>query len=408
MIRLTIAAIASLLALQNAAGQDIDARIAATLEDHVQPFRLVEGRLQGQGANQLVAEGRRASFFALGESHLNEETPALTEALLEALKPAGYSALAIETGPMIAEHAAAALRGGRRDALAGLFAEVPFTAAFIDHAPEFGLLERAVDLGYALWGLDQVFIGGARFNLDSLVELAPSDEARKLAAAALERAERGYVRFAETGDSAQGFLVTASEAEYDALRAAFDGVPEAGRILDELAASTRIYRLFGQGENYRSNHERIELMKRHLADNLRETDTGTKVFLKFGSVHMQRGYSPLNQLDLGNAAAELGFYRGGGSLHVKVTALGSTGLDGEFDDWTESSPYLDRFEAAMPEDSEWAVFDLRALRPIFHDRDNADGRGALAEIVWGYDLLVLAREFTRAEPLPGVPSPPGG
>jgi hypothetical protein len=397
----------ALLLCASADAQELDARIDAALAERAEAMTLADGALDGPGATRLIEEGRAASFFALGESHLNNETPALTAALLEALKPAGYAALAIETGPMIAEYAEAELRAGRSDALAGLFAEVPFTAAFIDHAPEFELLERAVELGYGLWGLDQVFIGGARFNLDRLVELAPDDESRKLALAALERAERGYTHFADSGDTAQGFLVTATEADFDALRAAFDPIPEARRIIAELARSSRIYRLYGMGENYRSNHERIELMKRHFADHLRRSDDDTKVLLKFGSVHLRRGYSPLNQLDLGNAAAELGFYRGGGSLHVHVTALSSTGLDGETDDWTESSPHLARFERAMPENADWAVFDLRALRPIFHDRANAAGREALAELVWGYDLMVVAREFTRAAPLPGVPRPPG-
>jgi len=63
--------------------------------------------------------------------------------------------------------------------------------------------------------------------------------------------------------------------------------------------------------------------------------------------------------------------------------------------------------AAMPEDTDWAVFDLRPLRPIFHDRDNAEGREALADLAWSYDLLVLARRFTRAEALPGARPLPG-
>lgn len=389
-----------------AAESDRQARIDAALAEHVEAMSLDEDDLAGPGARRLIDEGREAAFFALGESHLNVETPRLVAALLGALKPAGYAALAIETGPMIAEHAEAEFRAGRRDELAGLFAEVPFTAAFIDHAPEFELIERAVELGYDLWGLDQVFIGGARFNLDRLVELAPDDEARKLAAAALERAERGYARFAESGDSADGFLVTATEADYDSLRAAFDGVAEGKRILDELAASSRIYRLYGMGENYRSNHERIALMKRHLSERLHEAPSRAKVFLKFGAVHMQRGYSPLNQLDLGNAAAELGFHRGDGSLHVQVTALASRGPDGKVRDWTESSPWLEPVSRAMPEDAAWAVFDLRPLRPVFHDTDPG-GHAALAERAWAYDLLVVAREFTRAAPLPGVPAPPG-
>ncbi len=279
--------------------------------------------------------------------------------------------------------------------------------AIADHAEaEFALLEHAVTLGYDLWGLDQVFAGGARFNLARLVELAPSDTARAAATAALERARRGFQQFARSGDTSVGFLQSATPEDYAALREAFAD-EEARRIVDELAASSRIYQLFGRGANYRSNHERIQLMKRHLAERVNAAGPETRVFLKFGSVHMGRGHSPLNQLDLGNAAAEIGLLRGGGSLHVKVTALGSTGTDGAVSDWTASAPHLRRFADAMDDEAAWTVFDLRPLRPIFHRAANAEGREELSELVWAYDLLVVARGFTRAEPLPGVPVAPG-
>ncbi len=391
-----------------ASAQDVDQRIAETLSAHAWPMTVDDDGISGSGAERLVELGRDASFFALGESHLNNETPVLTTALLEALQPSGYTALAIETGVAIADHAQAELRAGRVETVPALFAEVPFTAAFIDHEAEFTLLERAVALGYDLWGLDQVFAGGARFNLARLVELAPNDTARAAATAGLERARRGFQQFARSGDTSVGFLQSATPEDYAALREAFaDAREEARRIVDELAASSRIYQLFGRGANYQSNHERIRLMKRHLADRVNAADAETRVFLKFGSVHMGRGYSPLNQLDLGNAAAEIGLLRGGGSLHVKVTALASTGTDGAVSDWTASSPYLKLFANAMSDETAWTVFDLRPLRPIFHRAANAEGREELSELVWAYDLLVVARGFTRAEPLPGVPVPPG-
>lgn len=385
------------------AGSEIDQLLAR----NAMPLEVREGELHGAGAKLLLEEGRRASFFALGESHLNNETPVLSGALLNALAPAGYRALAIETGPMIAAHAEAELRAGRRQQLAGLFAELPFTAAFIDHTPEFELLDQAVTLGYSLWGLDQVFLGGARFNLRKLVGMAPNDAARDAAGTALERAMQGFIEFARTGDTTAGFLQAAGEDDYAALRVAFDGHAEALRIIDELAASGRIYQLYRSGANYQSNHARISLMKRHLAEHLREVEGSVKVFMKFGSIHMRRGYTPLNQLDLGNAAAELGVLRGGGSIHVNVSALASVNAAGEVRDWTADSAVLARLGKAMPADADWVVFDLRPLRPLLHDDAVAEAHPALADLVWGYDLAAVTRRFTNADRLPGVPAPPG-
>jgi len=386
--------------------QDIEPRIDETLARYALEMEVIADGIRGPGADLLIETGRNASFFALGESHLNNETAALAAGLLAELAPAGYSVFAIETGPMIADHAEVLLRAGRSEELTRLFAETPFTAPFIDHEPEFELLKRAVALEYELWGLDQVFAGGARFNLARLAELAPDDEARNLAEKALERARAGFTEFAQTGDTSAGFLQSTGEPQYEALREAFDGTAEAGRIIEELRASSRIYQLYGQGANYQSNRQRIALMKRHLADRIRRTDPATRVFMKFGSVHMRRGYSPLNQLDLGNAAAELGVLRGGGSLHVNVGALSSVGADGQVRDWSEDSTLLARLAEAMPDDAEWVVFDLRPLRPILHSESVAESYPALADLVWGYDLMVLARRFTAASALPGVPAAP--
>lgn len=384
-----------------------DARIDETLARHMQVMEVTAEGIQGPGAEMLVEMGRAAAFFALGESHLNKETPALTAGLLAELAPAGYSAFAIETGPMIADHAEDLLRAGRADELGRLVAEIPFTAAFIDHVPEFELLAHAVELKYELWGLDQVFAGGARFNLARLVELASDHEARSLAEQSLARARTGFMEFAQSGDSSAGFLQSTGSTQYRALRTAFAGNEEAVRIIDELENSSRIYQLYGQGANYQSNRERIDLMKRHLAERIRDADPATRVFLKFGSVHMRRGYSPLNQLDLGNAAAELGVFRGGGSIHVNVGALSSVNGDGQVRDWTADSAVLGRLARAMPENAQWAVFDLRPLRPVLHAEVVADAHPELAELVWGYDVMVLARQFTAAHRLPGVPAPPG-
>lgn len=118
--------------------------------------------------------------------------------------------------------------------------------------------------------------------------------------------------------------------------------------------------------------------------------------IKVGSYHAQRGYTPLNQLDLGAVADGIGELRGGGSLHVLVTSAEFAEGSGAF---AALAPALD--------ESGWAIVDLRALRPHFHRESNRAGHEALNDLVWAYDLAVVARSFTRAERLPGVPAPPG-
>jgi len=399
------AALSAAIVAQTDAPDSVDARIDELIAEHMRPLTLEDGRLGGPGAEFLLDEASDASFLCIGEAHLTEETPAFMRALFTPLVDRGYSAFAIETGERIADYAEAHILDDP-ESLKRLLAETPFSAAFIDHEPEFEMLRDAVHHGYDLWGLDQVFIGGARFNLDRLIELAPDDEARSLAREARRRAQDALVHFMQTGDQSRAFLISAGAEEYASLRAAFKNVPDALRIIDELEKSGRIYRLFGAGANYQSNYERINLMKRHLAENVRTLPAGEKVLMKFGTMHVARGYTPLNQLDVGNAASELGVLRGGGSFHVGVTTRGQRMLDGSFIEFLPRAPHLQRFVDAMG-DAEWAVFDLRPLRPIFHQERNQRGREGLNGYVWRLDALVIADEFTQAKPLPGVPSPPG-
>jgi|GEM_PF-6472473 len=118
------------------AGADGGETIAAIVAENSQPVTFERGVLGGPGADLLLDESSRVSFLLIGESHLNAETPAFVRAMLPALAEAGYTALAIETGERIAAHAEREIAEGRADRFARLMAEVPFTAAFVDHEPE--------------------------------------------------------------------------------------------------------------------------------------------------------------------------------------------------------------------------------------------------------------------------------
>ena len=77
---------------------------ADKLPEHIatihQPMTVGEKGPEGPGADFLVERGRASEFFLLGESHGNVETPRLTSWLMQRLAPAGYSVLAVETGPV--------------------------------------------------------------------------------------------------------------------------------------------------------------------------------------------------------------------------------------------------------------------------------------------------------------------
>jgi len=121
------------------------------------------------------------------------------------------------------------------------------------------------------------------------------------------------------------------------------------------------------------------------------------MFLKFGNVHMGRGYSPLNQLDLGNQVAELAVLRGGESFHVTVVGLSRMEADGSLTDYRAQAPSLASF--GSPDDPTWTVVDLRPLRPLLHGRNGGDVDPTLAQTAWRFDAAVVVPRLTVAREL---------
>lgn len=403
------AAVLASCAISSASAQtdEVRQRVDQTIQANTHPLVVDPQRgVSGPGGELLVERGGAAAFTCIAESHLNSETPAFTTALMRALRPRGYAVYCAEVGP-IAGAELARRAGEGVESMRQMLLRFPFSAAFVDHLPEAECFRAMNEMGVEIWSLDQEFIGGGRFALSRLVEIAPSDEARAVAQAHFDRAMEGLRKFLQEGDQSAAFMTSTTPAQFAELRAAFEGNEEGEWIVDELASSASIYQLFGQGRNYQSNLDRIGLMKRHLADHLANADPEAKVMLRFGSTHMARAYSALNQLDLGSFCTGVGLVRGGGggSLHLTVLSLTSEQTDGSTFDRTESSPWLDMVAPALDE-SEWVVVDLEPLRPIFHRERNRAGFENLNDHVWDYDVAVVTRTFMRASVMEGLPVVP--
>ncbi len=67
--------------------------------------RADEGRqFRGPAADWLMEQARQSQFFLIGEDHGGAETARFAEAVFRSLQPLGYSHIAIEAGPLTAEH----------------------------------------------------------------------------------------------------------------------------------------------------------------------------------------------------------------------------------------------------------------------------------------------------------------
>src|SRR5947207_9600443 len=112
----------------------------------------------GRGWDWLVQQARDARFTLIGEEHGVAETAQLSAALFKALRGSGYSRIAVELSPIIAQDIEAA---ARRNGLQGIvdFFAVPSTWNPMYLRQEAQFLAAVINAGPwsapVLWGLDR-------------------------------------------------------------------------------------------------------------------------------------------------------------------------------------------------------------------------------------------------------------
>lgn len=379
-----------------------DDALRALVDANLRRLEMTDAGLEGPGAEWLVERGAASRFFLIGESHGNRETCAVATWLGARLREHGYRYYAMETGPCITEHVAGLAGEGGAGAVEQFIKGLPFSMAFLNWQEEVASFAALLELGYESWGLDQEFAGSARFLLGQLVDQAPDDAAKAVAADLLKQAKAGFAEAAMTGDRSKSFMQAARAEDLARLDAAFADAPAATRgVVEELRATHRIYGHYHHKRYFDNNHDRINLMKRHFADRLQGAGADARVLMKFGAAHTGRGYSPFDQLDLGNQAAELAFAAGLDSFHLVVFAPVSIGADGSENNLRAMADYMEPLFVAMGDDP--AVFDLRPLRAHCSRRSVKAAAPEMHAAVFRYDAVLLLPAFHRSTELHPMP-----
>lgn len=356
----------------------------------------------GQGWDHILAEGRAARFFLLGEDHGIAQVPALVRELMLALKPAGYSRLGLENSPPAVRALDTAARGGT-EGLKRFYADHPPGPAFFTMAQEAAMLAtvREAFPGEApvLFGLDYE-VTQDRLLIAALKRKAPASA--RAALAALEAASRdSWARFEASRNPEFIFCFNGDPALVRAVRAAWprpDALSE--EVLETLEQSLVINQHQTQARYFLSNASRADFNRANWVRFWRhETASGRppKAMLKFGSSHMVRGRSMLEVYDLGSLVSETATLMGEKSFHLLV-APGRGGRQAVF------NPSSFRYEDIPAETIEElglepladlalaqgsTLFDLRPLRPLMSASVTRTADPRLARIVHGFDALLL-------------------
>ncbi len=362
--------------------------------------------------SQAVTEAR---YVLIGEDHLTREVPRFTSAVCDLMAKQGLLALAMEVGPLAAQFVTGTLSQPDRLArMATLQKRYPSSVAFVDFAKENDLVEHASKAAggssFQFWGLDQEFFGAGGWLLDEVLATKPGPQATAALQRLQTQEQQAAAQAQKTGDPGKLFLFVAKDAELAGAAALLqkEGSPAANTLFHELVVSHEIYLKNSQGDQ-EANAQRARLLKEHLHQRLEAAAVAGqkgKVLVKFGALHLYKGFNPLSQRDLGNYVAEVADGQGTRSLHIAVfgakgTHIGFAGYGrspatepfvlADVEDFRWLKPMLD---GQVQTPGAWTLYDLRRLRfQGLGSAMNAD----IKSLIYGYDLLVIIPELTPGE-----------
>jgi hypothetical protein len=382
-------------------------RITARAREHRHRLAFDGERFSGDGYDELLAEGRAAQFFCIGEEHGIAENPKLAAQLFADLR---FERACVEISPPMAAELDSAARGGV-EGLRALFADPGAQVAF------FGMREEAEWLaaaraaaparGQAIWGLDYE-VGGDRRIIQRLK--AKRKPARAAAAlAALEAASnQAWAQYAQTRSPQYIFSFSGDPALVSAVLLEWDADDEAAWMLETLRETLAINRYWVEGRGWQSNQRRAEFNRANLRRYwAAHGEHPPKTMFKFGSSHMVRGLSHTQVFDIGAQVSERAHFLGEQSFHVFVLP-GAGAQVAQFDPsaWTYRPSSAGTYggegmtpliAAAYPD--AFTLIDLRPIRSLVFGRLHKALDADLVRTIHGFDALLVMSGSTPSSNL---------
>jgi hypothetical protein len=388
-------------------------KLTSAAAQHRLRLEYEDGVFSGPAYERLVAEGRAAQFFLIGEEHGIAENPQLAGQLFTDLAQHGYSKLAIEVSPTMAWRLDTALADDGLDGLRALFAEPGGEPAF------FGMQEEAMMLATVraaassgepvLWGTDYEVAGDRQ-----LLKLLAGEDKPAAAEAALDAliaaSTASWAQYEETRSPQFIFSFAGDPALVRAVRDAWpDPDRQSAVILDTLEQTLSVNNLWVQGKPWESNAARAALQRENFLRYwraARQSGDTPRVLAKLGASHLVRGLSQTAVYDLGTLLPEIAALEGGRSVSVMVIpGKGAmiAGLDPAA--WTykprpAEGSYLEGLGPLLRAafDDAFTLIDLRALRSVV-GMNRGDLDDELFRTIHGFDMLLVMSGSTPSAEL---------
>jgi hypothetical protein len=360
----------------------------------------------GRGWEWLVQEARDARFTLVGEEHGVAETAQFSAALFNALRGSGYSRIAVELSPIIAQDIEAAARRNGLPGIVDFFAVPGVSGAVYELREEAQFVADAVKIvprnEHVLWGLDREIFSD-RYLISKLEAKAPR-RVREPLTRLKEASTNAWVRHQQNPTPENLFCLSQDPAVVSALRNAWPNPDrESDTILRTLEESLAISAAARTDTAWAHSQRRAQWNRNNLAARLREEQgrgAPPKVMLKFGYNHMIRGANYFNVFDLGAMTDEVAALDGGRAFHIlilpgpgsrqAVFGPGRSFVPVSSDEFDEFRAGDQRLTRVLPNASATGheVIDLRALRPLAM-RGLEGWNPDIVRTIHGYDAAVI-------------------
>ncbi len=332
----------------------------------------------------LIAKSR---VVGIAEKHHSIQLSKFTASLLSVLNEIDFNVFALELGPNSAEilnelasdsiQLSQSIQNLNRKYGAKSALKTPLV--FVNRKSDIYFVDKAQNLGFEFWGLDQEYVYSYEMLLDRLNSITDENSDQELFKQAKEVIHKNIFKAKVNREPVYCWYQS-----NEILTAYLNSVNKNSRvqkIVDDIRISWDIYCKEASGKY--ASQQRADYMKSNF-DRYLKKGKGQKILIKMGNTHLTHDVSPFHVNDLGKHITEKAAAEGWQYLNIRFF---NPYLNGKYQGHKSS---LEMLKSIGLKD-QWTVVDLRPIRTLIINDELNTSDPYLYEIM-NYDLLLLAPE----------------
>jgi len=330
-------------------------------------------------------------FVGLAEVHRTTQLSYFTAALLPMLKENGFKNFALELGPNSAEilnefKSKSGDMGKHIKAINRTYGKNHISKTpliFVNKKAHAHFMNKASDLDFHFWGLDQEFGFSYEMLVDRIHNLIekPNKELETKYKKAKKIFHKNIFKNKKRGKPIDCWYPSNIEIN-DFLDASKSLNPKVEKIVSDIRKSWDVYCKTALGKG--GTQLRANYMKNNI-DSYLKSDEKAKVFLKFGSAHLTHGISPFGVDDLGKHLHQKAIENNTGFLSIYQIIAYRNGKSMTKDSgWKHLSMFL-----KLGRKVEWTAIDLRPFREKLIE-GKITTNDTYSYKIMNYDILLIS------------------